>query len=87
MTRRFTLSINTEHAAFHDAKSGEHAPASELARILRRIASALEQDPRGPWQPHIDPRLRAREGGLHQNILDVNGNVVGTYYLHAEAGL
>lgn len=38
MKNRFTLTIETDNAAFDDA------PASEIARILRQLANDMEQD-------------------------------------------
>jgi len=80
MNRRFRLNINTENDAFFDQDTRAYDPAPELARILRRIATALEQDPRGPWHA-----AGAAHGGLNQTIRDINGNDVGRYLVTTEA--
>lgn len=60
----FVLKIKTANAAFHD-HDGKPQAAPEVARILRELATALEND-----SPMIEYALR-----------DVNGNRVGTAQL------
>jgi hypothetical protein len=57
---RFFVEIETDNAAFEDS------PGSEIARILRGIASRV-QDVRGEV---ADEEFR---------VMDVNGNKVGTW--------
>lgn len=60
---KFVLSINCDNDAF------QPEPLPEIAAILRRLASKLEQD---------------GTTGLYENISDANGNIVGTYKLIKE---
>jgi hypothetical protein len=57
---KFTLTINTDNAAFEDADRN-----TELARILRKTAKALES-------------YRFIKG---DNVRDLNGNTVGHWEL------
>lgn len=62
------ITINTDNAAFHDDE-GELAPALEVARILKDLASELEIKAGWGIEWHVE-----------QPILDVNGNRVGEVY-------
>lgn len=59
---RFLLEIRTDNAAFFDADNN-HAPAGEIARILRDVAEQLDDG----------PEVR------HGSCYDINGNTVGHY--------
>jgi hypothetical protein len=56
---RFNIDMTCDNAAFDD-------PAPEVARILRKIASQLEN-----WDGYTS----------YQTILDINGNDVGRWRL------
>jgi hypothetical protein len=57
---RFTINMTCENAAFEDG------PAPEVARVLRKIASQLDE-----WDGY----------DKFQTILDANGNDVGRWKL------
>jgi hypothetical protein len=59
----FTLSFDTDNAAFEDD------PRPEIAHILRELADKVWQ-----WEGYTK----------HQNIRDINGNVIGTWKLNPE---
>lgn len=62
----FKLNVHTDNAAFCDEETGDPAPASELARILRKVAD----------------RVEAGEDISHYlTIFDANGNDVGRFAL------
>lgn len=62
--RVFTLTIDTENAAFTDG--GDYMPGDEVVRILRDVAMRIESEGGTmlPWA---------------HTILDVNGNDVGRF--------
>ena len=62
------ITINTDNAAFSDSNLG-----SEIARILKNYANAIETvvDPDTSWE--LEPKLR-----------DINGNTVGQVKLQME---
>lgn len=62
----FTLTINTDNAAFHD-DDGKPVPAYELGRIMRLIADSLTLS---------DIPLDSSE---RQPVRDINGNIVGKW--------
>lgn len=70
----FTLTIETDNAAFHDADDtasrNDEARALELARILRALAQGLETAPPPP--------------GESGHLRDLNGNRCGAWSLGAE---
>lgn len=59
------ITINTDNAAFHDDE-GELAPALEVARILKDLASELEVKAGWGVEWHVE-----------QPLMDANGNRVG----------
>lgn len=63
----FTLSIETDNAAFTDEATGEPMPAPEIARILRLIADSITVSD----IPLIKPE--------RQPLRDINGNRVGNW--------
>lgn len=42
---KFNLSIRTAGSDFEDEESGEYRPAPEVARILRKLADRLDEQP------------------------------------------
>ena len=60
------IEIGTNNAAFHDDE-GDHAPASELARILRKLADDIDS---GEVDPIEEPRA----------LIDINGKRVGAIF-------
>lgn len=63
---QFRLQITCDNAAFEDGM------ATELARILRDVASRLEQ---------------GEDCGSWVNVRDINGNVVGSFALKSERAM
>lgn len=72
---KFTLTINCENDAFatdygYGSSEADYGPVDmdsarpELARLLRQIADKIEDGQRYD---------------MHQNIVDANGNIVGTF--------
>lgn len=61
---QFELSIEAKNNAFH-AIEGEYEPGMELARLLRKIADEVEDDPYGN----------------NVSIIDIDGNRVGAWQL------
>lgn len=65
MRHQFRLHINCDNAAFcDDAEPTIKSAAPEIVRILRAVADRIEQGERY---------------GVPRKILDINGNVVGTF--------
>jgi hypothetical protein len=78
MSDLFTLTITTAGAAFvseEEAEDEENQPAldaphkaAEVARILRKLATTIE-----------DEAAVIATGWNHGNLMDVNGNTVGSW--------
>lgn len=62
------IEVNIDNAAFHDSE-GNPAPASEVARILRTLATDIDS---GDIDPSVEPRA----------LLDINGHRVGAIFIN-----
>lgn len=63
---RFTLSLDTNNAAFTDRRN------EEVAAILRELAHAVEEAGRFEWRDAPQPQFQ------RWPLFDMNGNRVGT---------
>lgn len=78
---RFTLTIDTDNAAFADDETGKvdaYSASPELARILR---AAAEQVAAG----QLTAEVYGVQEGHTRTLRDHNGNAVGTYRLETDA--
>jgi hypothetical protein len=82
MSTTFTLKFDTDNAAFDPDNEGEFADAGrlEIVSTLRKVADRIERndDISHAWPDALSG------GGKHLNVIDVNGNVIGTFVWREE---